>query len=126
GGLDTEHLGVGLGPDMLSLIQRLSSPADLDAARVARPRRIIHYEGHTAVLLGVAELLALAEEAPADVYRVQCGVVAEADGDDIWIARRVDGCQVPEPLAREISDLRRCKHAQFSPPVLRQVPPIGA
>src|SRR5262249_26458081 len=90
---DAQHLQIGVGPDLLPLLERLRLPADRDAVNAACPGRVTHHKGQGPVLLGAAKLLAAPKKAPADIDRIKRGVIGEAHRHDVRLACGVNRCQ---------------------------------
>src|SRR5215213_1731495 len=92
---------------------RLRRATDLHEARLPGRQYIVDHKGYIRVLQNIAELLALAHEAPADLDHLQLGVVVEADRRDLRRAVGPNGRQPAQALAADVLDLffSKCAHS---------------
>jgi hypothetical protein len=61
----------------------LRRATDLYETRLPRRQHIVDHKGYVRVLQNIAELLALAHEAPADLDHIKLGIIVEADRRDL-------------------------------------------
>lgn len=105
GGAEADELGVGPFEYLLAACGVYFGPASyLNPPHLARLWNVVHDVGDKGIARGVTELLAGAEVAAAEVYGVVLGVVPEADGNDVGLAVRADGCQAAYALGLEVGD----------------------
>src|SRR5262245_7694170 len=111
--LEADELGVAsLAERLAALVQRLRASAHLDAAHQSRLRlHIVHDESDEPVAPNIAQLLAAPHSEPTDVDRVEVGVIAVRDRDDVRFTGGVHRRQPPEALTLQVRDFRRGKYA---------------